>query len=329
MKMTMTVAVMLLAGALYVSADKVNYNDLPEPVKQTIKAQRTDATPKDIERVIKDGQVLYEVDFRQPGKDQKLCIAPDGTIVPDTKPTLKERADRVIDRMKRSASLKINDVPEPARKTIEMQAKGREIADIDRETWDGKTVYEVEFAQTGRNAQIHVAEDGTMVSDKRAGKGLKGLFMGTQVEDTPPAVQAAIKREAGTREIVDIDKETRAGQTIYEVEIKMPEHNVELHIAQDGTIVRDSRNMKGVGTAPGEVEKGTGRGTAERRLTLNEVPTAVQQAIRAAGDPATLKPIQKKVRDGKAVYEVELQKEGLNTRLEIAEDGTIIRDSRR
>lgn len=326
MRIITMAAAVLLAGVLCVKADKVSFNDLPEPVKETIKAQRGAAQVKDIERVNKEGRTLYEVEFSQPGTNPKLCIAPDGTVVAQTKPSPAERADRASEDLKRTASMKLADVPEPVRKTIQMQAKGREIADIDRETWKGQTVYEVEFAQTGRNAQIHVAEDGTIVKDERAGKGLKGLFMGTQLEDTPPAVQATIKREAGNREIADIDKETRSGRTLYEVEFKQPGRNVELHIAEDGSIVRDSRN---VGTAPGEVEKDTGRSAADKHLTLNDVPPAVQQAIKAAGDPSTLKPIQRKIKNGKTVYDVEFQKEGLNTRMEIAEDGTVLKDNRR
>jgi uncharacterized membrane protein YkoI len=76
------------------------------------------------------------------------------------------------------------------------------------------------------------------------------------------------------------------------------------------------------------VERGRGRGT-DARLTLNDVPPAVQNAIKSAGDPTTLKPIQRKTKDGKTVYEVELQKDGRNTRLEIAEDGTVLKDNRR
>jgi len=320
MRMITIAAAALLSGVLCVQADKVRFDDLPDPVKETIKAQRGTAPVKDIERVQKDGRTLYEVEFSQPGTNPKLCIAADGTVVPE--PGLGERADRAGEDLKRTASVKLTDVPEPVRKTIQMEAKGREVADIDRETWNGRTVYEVEFAQTGRNAQIHVAEDGTIVKDERAGKELKELFMGTQVEDTPPPVQATIKREAGTREIADIDRETRTGRTLYEVEIKQPGRNFELHVAEDGSIVRDSRN---VGTAPGEVEKDTGRARVDKQLTLNDVPPAVQQAIKAAGDPATLKPIQRKIKDGKTVYEVEFQKEGLNTRMEIAEDGTVLK----
>lgn len=312
------------------AADKVPFNDLPEQVKQTIKAQNPNAAVKEVERATREGRTVYEVEFTQAGRNSKISVAEDGTLVPDTTSGLADRAKRAVDRFARVASLKLADVPEGVRKTIETEAKGREVADIDRETWNRRTVYEVEFAQTGRNAQIHIAEDGTIVKDDRAGKGMAGLFMGTQLEDTPQPVQAAIKKEMANPEIADIDKETRSGETIYEVELKQPGRNIELHIAENGAIVRDSRrDLRGQGAtaAPGGIQRGTGR--AGRDLALTEVPLAVQQAIRSAGTMTALKPIQQKVVDGKMVYHVEFQQDGINRRMEIADNGTVLSDNKR
>src|SRR6185295_356298 len=119
----------------------------------------------------------------------------------------------------------------------------------DRETWNGKPVFEVEYDQTGRNEQIFVAEDGTIV--KQEGKartadsstaGIKGPMIGTRFSDTPAAVQETIKREARGSDIADIDKERRDGRVVYEVEFKDPGRNREIHIAEDGSIVPDRRN---------------------------------------------------------------------------------------
>lgn len=153
-------------------------------------------------------------------------------------------------------STKLEDIPAAARTAIQAQAQGRDIVDIDKETWNGQTVYEVEFRQSGRNAQLHIAEDGTIVKqdNNNAERGMstsgttstrrRGLFLGTQLEDTPAAVQDTIRREVGERQIVDIDKELRTGRAIYEVEVKDAEGRFQLHIAEDGTIVKDDRTAK-------------------------------------------------------------------------------------
>ncbi len=147
-------------------------------------------------------------------------------------------------------STKLEDVPAAVRSTIQAQSQGRDIADIDRETHNGQTVYEVEFRQSGRNAQLHISEDGTVVKSENTamtsttGKRAKSLFMGTQLEDTPSAVQDTIRREVADRQIVDIDKEVRTGRTVYEVEVKDTQGKFQLHIAEDGTVVKDDRASK-------------------------------------------------------------------------------------
>ena len=329
MKIIIAVAALFAAGTLYVNAEhKVTFNELPEPVKQAIKAKRGDAAIKEIQHKTRDGQDVYDVEFNETGINPKLCFAKDGTLVSDDNTRPEGRTSRT-NWTGRMASMKLSDVPEAVRNTIQTEAKGRAVADIDKETWNRQAVYEVEFEQTGRNAQIHVAENGTIVKDERSTKGLKGMFMGTQLEDTPAAVQAAIKRESGNREIADIDKETRTGQTLYEVEFKQPGRNIELHIAEDGTVVRDSRrDVSGQGTAPGEPQRDAGRGTANE-LRLNDVPAAVQQAIKAAGNPGTLKPIERKIDNGRTVYHVQFAEDGINRRMEIAEDGTVLKDNKR
>jgi uncharacterized membrane protein YkoI len=159
---------------------------------------------------------------------------------------------------------------------------------------------------------------------------LFGFYLGTQLEDTPAAVQDTIKREAKDRQIVDIDKERRGGRTMYEVEIKQPDGgNFELHIAQDGTILRDSRKGEAAGAPGRQREKETGTASKAKNLTLSDAPAAVQEQIKANCDASTVKRLERTIRNGRTVYNVEFEKEGKNTKLQIGEDGTILKDNRR
>jgi uncharacterized membrane protein YkoI len=237
-----------------------------------------------------------------------------------------------LPRITRVPTMRVSDVPEAVQKTIQQQAAGREVADIDKELWSGRTVYEVEFAQTGRNAQVHIAEDGAVVKDERArtgaGTGLFGLYLGTQLEETPLAVQETIKREAHGRQIADIDKELRTGEPVYEVEIQQAGQKFELHIAQNGTIIRDSRGAEAVGTPARQPQTGTERepNVKARNLSITDVPVAVQERIESSSGGSQLKGIQihQKERQGKVVYEVEFEKDGKNVKQTIAEDGRVL-----
>jgi uncharacterized membrane protein YkoI len=191
-------------------------------------------------------------------------------------------------------------------------------------------VYEVEFEQEGPNAQIHIGEDGSLVKGERpregVGTSLFGFYLGTQLEDTPAAVQETIRREANGRQIVDIDKELRTGAPVYEVHIKEPAGSFELHIAESGTVLSDSRRSEAMGTPGDQARAGTGRGSerAAGALTVRDLPVDVQNQIRIRVDPASVKHIQRQT-----VYEIEFEQDGRQTRLQVAEDGTVVKEARR
>ena len=332
--MKIQIIAILAAFGFTAFAEKVTETQLPPAVLRTLTQEKGTDTVKDIEKESRNGQTVYEVELNRRGLNPKLVIAEDGSLVRDA----REQTDSVNNPpgalSARIPTMRLEEMPPAVRKTIEQHAAGRKVADIDRETWDGKTVYEVEFAQTGRNEQIHVGEDGTLL--KQEGKtpaarptagDLKGPMIGTRFSDTPPAVQATIKREANGAEIADIDKERREGRVLYEVEFKNPGKNIEIHVAEDGSIVQDSRrDVRGQG-APGSAPQ-TRTGTRGNNLTFDQAPPAVQTAIRANGDAASVKEIERGEKDGRTVYTVEFQKEGRNTKLQIAEDGTVIKDNR-
>jgi uncharacterized membrane protein YkoI len=324
------IAIITGLGVAAWAAEKVTEAQLPAAVQKTLTQQKGTDTVKEIEKTTRNGQTIYEVELSRRGLNPKLVIAEDGSVVRDVRADRPD-PDTGVNIVNRIPTMRIADVPAAVRTTIEKQSMGRKVADIDRETWDGKTVYEVEFEQTGRNAQVHIGEDGTIVKQERTATtpttGLKGILLGTQLSDTPPAVQETIKREAKGLEIADIDKERRAGRVLYEVEFKNPGRNVELHIAEDGSIVQDSRrDIRGQGS-PG-AETGRTIGPRANNVTFNQVPPAVQAAISAHGDVKTIKEIERAEKGGRVIYTVELQKEGRNTKLQIAEDGTIIKDNR-
>jgi uncharacterized membrane protein YkoI len=339
MKKLMGLMAIVVSASLVARAEKVSEAQLPPAVQRTLQQQKGTDTVKDIEKETRNGRVVYEVEFSRTGLNPKLQIADDGSVLRDARGRANDsREPGAIDRTvnaprgpvsARMQTMKIEDVPAAVRSTIEKQAAGRKVADIDKETWKNKTVYEVEFDQTGRNEQIHIAEDGTIVkADKPATSGAKGLLMGTQLNDTPPAVQKTIQREANGLEIADIDKERRSGRTIYEVEFKNPGRNIEIHVAEDGTIVKDNRKDASAIGAPGTEPQTRIGGARGNNVTLAQVPAAVQQAIRTNGDPAAIKEIERGERNGRTVYVVEFQKEGRNKKITVAEDGTVLKDNK-
>lgn len=58
----------------------------------------------------------------------------------------------------------LDSLPPAAKATVLREVKGGQILDVERDTKRGKVVFEVEFVEGGKNWEIHVAEDGTLLS---------------------------------------------------------------------------------------------------------------------------------------------------------------------
>jgi uncharacterized protein YceK len=65
-------------------------------------------------------------------------------------------------------------VPQAVQATLAKEAAGAKIDQVDKESEDGKTVYEVDVPINGKNYEIKVAEDGTLISKKLDEEDEKG-----------------------------------------------------------------------------------------------------------------------------------------------------------
>jgi uncharacterized membrane protein YkoI len=241
----------VLAGFTARAADeRVDARDLPPAVQQTLEQQRAEGPVKQVTREIINGRTVYVVEIeKNNAPNPRIRIAENGTLVKepitivpavDGVPVTTDEYGSVVAPV--FPKINLSDLPAAVQQTARSQAAGREIVDIDRETWNGRPVYEIEFKERGLNSRVYIGDDGTVVrGERRPGQALKSLFMGTQLEDTPAAVQETVRRIAGAREIADIDRKIDGAQTVYRVEIKRGDGVQELRIAEDGKILHDSR----------------------------------------------------------------------------------------
>ena len=68
--------------------------------------------------------------------------------------------------------------------------------------------------------------------DERRGEGTGEKV---SIDQLPAAAKTAIEREAAGGQIIDISRETKRGQTSYEVKIAKGGQESKVHIASDGT----------------------------------------------------------------------------------------------
>ena len=73
---------------------------------------------------------------------------------------------RAEDKEENEVKMSIDKVPATVKETIIKEADGTAVTDVDKETDDGKTIYEADAKIGKTNYEIKVAEDGTLISKK-------------------------------------------------------------------------------------------------------------------------------------------------------------------
>lgn len=241
-----TLVILLPARA----SDNIDISLLPEPVRSTVSGAGVGEAVKEVTIRKVDGRTVYDVELtKDNAPNARLRIAPDGTLLRDSRrSTLSSRFAEAGLSSEYTAGgptpvirsiLKLEDLPAAAQQTIRDAAGGREIAGIDADTLAGRVAFKVVFREGGRNPRLYVAEDGTLL---RPEEKPPALLLGTTFVDTPRAVQQAIRNEARNGEILKIDQDGIVGKPkTYQVEIRDNRGRFQLLIAEEGTIISDSR----------------------------------------------------------------------------------------
>jgi len=142
----------------------------------------------------------------------------------------------------------LDAVPAAVKATILKEADGAEVEEVEREVEDGKVVYEAEFEVDGQEVEIEVAKDGTLLSreiddDEEDGDDDDGDEDEDEDEDevsldeVPAAVKATILKEADGAEVEEVEKEIEDGKVVYEAEFEVDGQEVEIEVAEDGTLL--------------------------------------------------------------------------------------------
>ena len=144
----------------------------------------------------------------------------------------------------------IDEVPAAVKATILTEADGAPIQEIEMETADGKTVYEAEVIIDGKEVEIEVAPDGTLLgkeieddeddddgNDDDEDDDEDEIEEKVSLDDVPEAVKATMLKEAAGAEIEEVVKETEDGQVVYEAEFEADGQEIEIEVATDGTLL--------------------------------------------------------------------------------------------
>jgi uncharacterized membrane protein YkoI len=149
-------------GLLVEIEEEVDAKNVPSSV-QAVAAKEFPAGAK--VEYEKKTMVVYEVEAKVDGQEKELIVSPVGKILMK-KHEAKEDEDDDGDDGEHEEDLTMDQVPAAVKATIQAEAKGATIKEIERETENGQTVYEAEWVEGGQEVEIKIAPDGKLLKRK-------------------------------------------------------------------------------------------------------------------------------------------------------------------
>jgi uncharacterized membrane protein YkoI len=149
------------------------------------------------------------------------------------------------------------------------------------------------------------------------------MKVASQFNELPPAVQKAVKEQAPNGVVDKISTETKDGHLTYKIKFQDEGMNPSLWVTADGNVLKsDISRDKAFGATGAGSDTATG---SARDLKFTELPAAVQKTVREQVPTAPIADIDKHTKDGMIVYDISFKEKGLNPKITVAADGTLIK----
>jgi hypothetical protein len=250
------------SGLAQNSDQKINFRELPKPVQKKLRSEKDDI--KRIEQFNFNGKTVYEIRIDADNTPNFAYFEESGTRINDKGLKLQRQSER--------KDLHLKNLPQAVQKTFKQETDSANIEDIDVDTANGKSVFDIDYLANGRNETIRINEDGSVEREHHAHRGEnkrgenrrsagvisekfdRPLAATEKVnfENVPEPVKRTVREVAGSNRVEDAERGTLDGQNVYEIAFKQNGVHNELRVAEDGSIV-------------GRTEVGGAAGSSNRR----------------------------------------------------------------
>lgn len=124
---------------------EVKLEDVPSAAQVVIQSHTSGGTIEEITCEKEESKHFYKVEYKKDGREFELQVDDDGKVL-----EIEE-------------SMKMEDLPPAVQETVKAESAGGKIKELVLETEKGKTFYEVEFKKEGKEHEVKIAEDGTVL----------------------------------------------------------------------------------------------------------------------------------------------------------------------
>ena len=134
------------------------------------------------------------------------------------------------------------------------------------------------------------------------------------LSQVPPAVKAAIEKQATGGRILGIEQDMEDGQMTYEAVIVKAGKKMEFEFSSTGQLITDGEGEDKEGEESGE----------EQEISINDAPAAVQAAIKKAAKGNPILKIEQETEEGISTYEADYDVEGVKYSVKCAASGDVM-----
>jgi uncharacterized protein YacL (UPF0231 family) len=136
------------------------------------------------------------------------------------------------------SKVKLSECPKVVQKTLKRESSDGKIKDVNVIEDEAATLYAASITLGGREYQVMVAQDGTLVQkvlDDEQDHTEQELDL--DLEDCPPVVQKTLVREADGYEIDLVVERVTNGETMFMADIRHDGRDYLVIVADDGTLI--------------------------------------------------------------------------------------------
>ncbi len=244
-KITLIAALALLVALPASAAQKMDYMDVPETVRQAILDRKpADSEGLTIKRDRENDRTVFHAQFHQRGINRRVTVAADGTIMADNR-------------------VHFNQLPKPVQESLaQLNPSENWGLMIRQDTENGRPVYKATFREPGPNRKLTLTPEGTILEDSK-GEYTVGHYpqlpLFPQPEplrfgDMPVVAQEAVRAEIENLENIEVKWAPRGEMNVYDISVPEGDRVVKLSVTAEGVILSDSR-AAGVEREPAGAKK--------------------------------------------------------------------------
>jgi uncharacterized membrane protein YkoI len=123
--------------------------------------------------------------------------------------------------------VRMSDLPPAVRQTMERETRGASVHKLSRETENGRVYYEAEMTANGLPKEVVVDGAGAVVKVEEK----------TRLENIPQAARNTIEQHAAGGQVVDVERKTRYGRTVYEAKVIKAGEDFEVKVTPEGRLI--------------------------------------------------------------------------------------------